>query len=355
MAVPVARQEEPTGTAGAWGSMSGDAAGIVTARGHAPARTATIERLARWLLIAVVLDLLVTRLVVRLAMFIPRDEPWATPARMLGRLGAATDVLVPIVGVLLLGALLVRAARGGRVTERATLAAVAMATAGGFALVIVPPTPGLLLAIDLSVGIAAAGAALALRHQSVGPFLVRPGLLALAAALVLVAVGRTLGVAEAMGWPVASGSGAAAGVVLSVGAQFAFVTGAGLIGMAGILANHASGTVSRRRLAIALAVVLVAAAAWVRAPASWDSLAIWSLGLSGAVPAVLVAVVLGLLVGGLPPLYRREPMIAVGASIILTAGVGLAASGLVLAGLLGLVVAGSRDDVRRSAAEAPPR
>lgn len=352
MAVPITRHEEPTGTAGVWGPTSDDGPGLGTASGRVEVPATTVDRLARWLLVAVVLDLLVTRLVVRLAMFIPRDEPWATPARLLGRLGAATDVLVPIVGVLLLGALVVRAARGARLDERATLMAVGLAAIGGFALVVVPPTPGLLLAIDLCLGAAVVGAAIGLRHQDADPPLVRPGLVALAAALLLVAVGRTLGAAEATGWSGVSGSGATA-VAVDVWAQLAFVTGAGLIGMGGVLAGRASGTISRRRLVLALAVVLVSAAGWMRAPASWDSLTIWSLGLSGVVPALLVACVLGLVIVGLPSLYRVAPTVAVGAAIVMASGVGLAASGLVLAGLLGLVVAGSRDDHGRATAAAP--
>lgn len=349
MAVPTTCHEALAGTTGAWGSMSADGPGLGTAPGRVEVPPTGVDRLARWLLVAVVLDLLVTRLVVRLAMFIPRDEPWVTPARVLGRLGAATDVLVPIVGVLLLGALVVRAARGGcPVDERATLVAVSLGAIGGFALVLVPPTPGLVLAIDLCLGASVVGAAFGFRHQDAGPSLVRPGLVALAAALLLVAVGRTLGAVEAIGWSGASGSGAAAGSAVGVWAQLAFVTGAGLVGMGGVLAGRASGTLTRRRLLVALAVVAVSAAGWMRGSASWDSLTIWSLGLSGVVPPLLLAFVLGLVIVGLPSLYRDAPRVAVGAAIVMASGVGLAASGLVLAGLLGLVVAGSRGDGGRS-------
>ena len=68
---------------------------------------------------------------------------------------------------------------------------------------------------------------------------------------------------------------------------------------------------------------------------------IWSIGLAGAVPAPFVAVALGLAVAGLPVLHRRVPALAVGASLVLVSGYDLAASGLVLAGLLGLIVVGS--------------
>lgn len=350
MTVPGLRHGDPIGIDRA--AVSPDAVGVPKAGDRGSSQAMTIDRLARWLLVAVALDLLVTRLVVRLAMFIPKDEPWATTARVLGRLGAATDVLVPIVGVLLLGALLMRAAHGGRVVERVTLLAVGLAAAGGFALVVLPTTPGLVMAIDLFAGVAAVGAVLALRHRDVVSPLVRLGLVALAAALVLVALGRALGVAEALGWVARAGSGAAAGATVGVWAQLAFVTGAGLIGLGGILAGRASGSVSRRHLALASAAAFAVAAAWVRAPATWDSLTIWSLGLGGAVPALLVAVVLGLVIAGLPSLFRASPMVALGAAIVMAAGVGLAASGLVFAGLLGLIVAGS-DTSGDRAEEAP--
>lgn len=321
-------------------------AGLAATPGRASSQGLTVERLARWLLVAVVLDLIVTRLVVRLAMFVPKEEPWATMARALGRLGAATDALVPIVGVLLLGALSLRAARSGGTAERVTVVAVCLAATGGFALVVVPPTPGVLLAIDLVVGVAAIGAALGVARLPLGSVLVRSGLVALATALALTAGARALAVIEAIGWPIPSGWGAATGAVIDVWAQLAFVTGAVLVGLAGVLEGRTSRSPSRTRAALAVGVTMVLLAAWLRAPASWDSVAIWGFGLSGAVPSALVAVVVGLLLAGLPPLHRRMPMVAVGASTVLAAGIGLAASGLVLAGLLGLLVAASEDDVR---------
>ncbi|MCZ7538284.1 MAG: hypothetical protein M5T61_21665 [Acidimicrobiia bacterium] len=52
-----------------------------------------------------------------------------------------------------------------------------------------------------------------------------------------------------------------------------------------------------------------------------------------------VALGMGLALAGLPSLHQRAPSAAVGAGIVLLAGYGLAASGLVLASLLGLMVA----------------
>ncbi|MEX1173109.1 MAG: hypothetical protein WEG56_10920, partial [Chloroflexota bacterium] len=67
--------------------------------------------LTRWLLVAVAADLLVTRFVVRLAIFIPKGEPWAAISAWLGRVGAMVDTLVPILAVLVLASMLSAAGR----------------------------------------------------------------------------------------------------------------------------------------------------------------------------------------------------------------------------------------------------
>jgi hypothetical protein len=69
---------------------------------------------------------------------------------------------------------------------------------------------------------------------------------------------------------------------------------------------------------------------------------IWSLGLAGSAPPLVVALALGLGTAGVPLLARRAPAAAAGAAIAILAGHGLAASGLLLAALLGIVVAGTR-------------
>ncbi len=336
MTTPIVARGAPRGDGQESTPSSRDAALVETAPQVARETEAAVERLARWLLAAVVLDLLVTRFVVRLAMFIPKGEPWASMARALGRVGAATDVLVPLVGVLLLGALALRVSRHGPVSARVAVAATGGVALGGFALVVLPPSPGLVLGIALLVAVAAMAAAPRFLTIGPGPRMVRAGLLAVTAAIVLAASGTALGAGAALARHDPIGSGMAAVV-----AQVAFVTGAALLGVSGIRAGRAAGAIPRRLVVAACLVTLVALAAWLRSAATWDSLSIWSVGLSGAVPGPLVALVLGLVIVGLPLLHRAAPMVAVGAATVLASGVGLAASGLVLSGLLGLIVAGT--------------
>lgn len=291
----------------------------------------TVGRLARWLLLAVALDLVLTRFVVRLAMFVPKGEPWASLGAVLGRVGAAADALVPIVGVLLLGGLLLRSGRVGGLLESAILIGIGAVAAGGLALIAVPPTPTNVLALDVLVAcLALAAGARLLRVRDRLPRLALAGLASLAAALGLAAGARIAG-AEV---------GGGAGLAVDALGQLAFVAGAALVGVAGAVDLPRS-TAGARRLAAGGLVALVIVAAGTGAPLMWGSLGIWSIGLTGVVPTPLVALAAGLAVAGLPALHRRAPAAAIGASVVLLAGYGLAASGLVLAGLLGLVVAGS--------------
>jgi hypothetical protein len=299
-----------------------------------PADLAIARALAGWLLAALALDLVVTRFVVRLAMFVPKDEPWASVGAVFGRLGAGVDALVPIVGVILLGALLARSGRlGGRV-DRAILVGIGVVAAGGFALVAFPATPTVVLALDaLVVVLAGATGARMLRRRGDLPVVALAGLVLLAGAVALAATARITGAV----WD------GAAGLAVDAGGQLAFVGGAGLVGLAGVASLATPGSAPRRTVplvGIGVLVALVILGAGMRAPLMWGSLAIWSVGLAGAVPGGLVAVAAGLAVAGLPALHRRAPLAAIGASVVLLAGYGLAASGLVLAGLIGLVVAG---------------
>lgn len=304
-----------------------------------PIEGVAVDRFARWLLAAVVLDLVVTRFIVRLAIFIPKGEPWATLSGVLGRIGAATDVLVPIVGVLVLAALLAQTRGTGRRGEPAMLAAVALVALSGFALVVIPTTPGLVLATDLLIIGVAAAAGLRSWRRGAGPVLARMGIVALAVAIALLALARAVGVVAAISTPVPGSLNVSP--TLSAVAQLAFVIGAGLIGVCGIVDRGEARPPMRRWVVLGAGTALIVVLAWVRAPAAWDSLMIWSLGLSGAVPVPIVALAFGLVVAGLAGLHRRAPGLAVGASIVLASGIGLAASGLVLAGLLGLIVAAS--------------
>ena len=49
-----------------------------------------------------------TRIVARLAIFVPKGDPWATASAVLGRVGSVADVLVVIAGIAALGVLLSR-------------------------------------------------------------------------------------------------------------------------------------------------------------------------------------------------------------------------------------------------------
>ncbi len=307
----------------------------------APAEREAVDRLARWLLVAVGFDLIVTRFVVRLAIFIPKGEPWATASAILGRIGAATDALVPIVGLLLLGALLLRAGRLGDRAEQTILVLIAAIAVGGLALVRLPPTPLVALGLDLLVAVVAVGAALRIGRDVHAPRVARLGIVSLAAAIALAALGRMVDLAAVVAAPEGASPSGTPGIAIGALGQLAFVAGAALVGLAGV-AGLVSPGAPRRGLAIGLAAALVVLALGLRAPAIWGALAIWSVGLAGIVPVPAIALAIGLAVAGLPALHRRTPASAIGASIVLLAGYGLAASGLALAGLLGLVVASAK-------------
>jgi hypothetical protein len=182
------------------------------------------------------------------------------------------------------------------------------------------------VAIALLTGIRAA------RRLSV-PALARAGLASLALAVGLAAVARLVD-GPAAGPALAPADGLAIGQA----GQVAFLGGAAAVGIAGLVAGRRGrGDLVPAGLGVLLAAGILGFAA--RAPLMWGALAIWSSGLTGGVPAVLVAPALGLAVAGLPLLLRSRPRASVGTAIVLAAGYDLAASGLLLAGLLGLVVA----------------
>ncbi|NJD28147.1 MAG: hypothetical protein FIA92_07600 [Chloroflexi bacterium] len=297
-----------------------------------------VDQFARWLLVAVALDLLVTRFVVRLAIFVPKGEPYATIGAILGRIGAATDVLVPILGILLLGALLVRAGRTGRRLEQAVLVAVTVVAFGGLALVVYPPTPFVVTVLGV---LTAAPAALAGIQIGLRPGLsatARAGLAFLALAVAAAAASRALGALGAA-FGLATWPDGVDGPALGVVGQASFVAGAGLVGLAGLHRAILTGSLRRPAAAAGAVAALAVVVAGAGASLTWGALSIWSLGLTGAIPVPAVALGMGLALAGLPSLHQRAPSAAVGAGIVLLAGYGLAASGLVLASLLGLMVA----------------
>jgi hypothetical protein len=304
----------------------------------APDGRQAVEQLARWLLATVAADLLLTRVVVRLAIFIPKGDPWATLSAALGRVGAAADVLVTVVGVLLLGALLIRAGRHGGWLDRASLLALAAVAASGLAHVYVAPTQGVVSAIDVLVIAIAAGTAVRGRFGPGVPVVARVGIVALASAVALAALGDAVQVSGILAQSDTGGPAAAGGLMIRTAGEVAFTMSAALVGLGGIVLLRRPVVGSRRSIGVGVVAACVVVLAGTFAPASWGAILIWSLGLTGAIPLPFLALALGLAIAGLPALHRTAPQLAVGAAIVLFAGYGLAASGLLFAALLGLIV-----------------
>jgi hypothetical protein len=164
---------------------------------------------------------------------------------------------------------------------------------------------------------------------------------ALATAVALAALGDVVQVSGILAQSEPGGPAAAGGLTIRTVGEAAFMLGAALLGLGGIVLLRRPRVGSRRAMAggafAACAIIL----AGTFAPASWGAILIWSMGLSGAIPSPILALALGLAIAGLPALHRTAPQLAVGAAIVLFAGYGLAASGLLLASLLGLLVSGS--------------
>lgn len=292
--------------------------------------SATTATIARWLLLAVGLDLLVTRVASRLAIFVPKEGGVAVVAGIVGRLGAVVDTLVPIIAALLLAALLFEAGRGpaswrGRVGLLSVTAIAVMGIAG----LVAAPTPEATLAGQVLVLVAA----LLLVLPDTGADsdrLADAGRLLLVFALASGALARAGAPAAALlarPFPVDPSLG------LVAAGELAFFAGAAAVGFAGI-----SGATRRARAAgLAIAAILVAPA--LVAPGMTGILLTWALGLTGLLPLPLYAIVAGLAVAGLAGLSSDRSARAIGLAIVLMAGNAPAASGLLLASLLGLVVA----------------
>ncbi|MEX2184094.1 MAG: hypothetical protein WEC14_06575 [Chloroflexota bacterium] len=297
--------------------------------------------LTRWLLVAVAADLLVTRFVVRLAIFIPKGEPWAAISAWLGRVGAMVDTLVPILAVLVLASMLSAAGRMTRF-DRALLVSVAAVAVLGIAGAYLAPAPLTAVIVDGLIVLVAVGAASRIARSSTHVDLAIVGSVALAAAVAAPAGTRLWDTV-----PLVLGASGGSWVVplgtwISVGGQWAFVAGAAMLGLAGVRIRRSGWLRDRRSLVVLMLAALLAASlmlafAW-RAPASFGQLLIWSIGLTGAVPVAVIASAIALAVVGLPALHRGTPSLATGGSIVLLAGYGLSASGLVLASLLGLLI-----------------
>lgn len=341
------RAEAAPDVSGTTGSPEGpwSKAGEASVGAAPPPATALDDaagQIARWLVLVLAIDLLVTRFVVRLAMFIPKEGPAATISQLVGHLAAVTDTLVPVMGLLLLGMLLALAWRRADPGALVAGALTGLVALGGVLLLVVTPTPAFAAVTGAAVVAAAivAGTALwrarASRTSRLG------------AVLLAIAVGLTGLRTVLVAWG-GAGSGAGPGGSPAIGAaaleEVAFVAGAALLGVAGLSsAIRAHDPRLRRLLVVGAVVTVVVLVAWLRSPSQWDALMIWSIGLSGAVPVPIVAMAAGMAVPGLIALASSAPRMAVGAAIVLLAGSGLAASGLLLAGLLGLIVAATDGD-----------
>lgn len=316
-----------------------------------------VGRVSRWLLLAVGLDLVVTRLIVRLSIFVPKGEPWASLSAGFGRIGAVADVLVPIVGIILLVLLLARAGRAALI-DRLLALGVALVAAFGFALVWLPPDPAIVSILETVIALVAVGAGLRASTRGHLPTTAAGGVVLLAGSIALAAAARALASASFLqaGNGIEGAALAQPVLWLEAAGQFGYVAGGALVGLAGLLTGlrayrdgvgiaTADSADPGRSFLVACAVGLVIAVfTSITASASplyWGALAIWSLGLSGVIPAPAIGVAAGLAVAGLPSLGRSLPAVAIGSGIILLSGYALAASGLVLAALLGLLVISS--------------
>jgi len=301
--------------------------------------------IAGWLLAATAIDLLVTRLASRMTIFVPKDPALAGPASAVGRLAAFADALVPVLAVALLVALIAGAGRGatsGGVASRIGLAATAGVAAAGVMAIAVPPSPWVGLATDVLViaALAAFAGPLLPRARRLGPG--GAAVLALAGAAGLAALARLV---ESLGALPGGGGLPFVETDLRGAGEVLFVLGAATAGWAGLRLARRVGSVPHRAAGAGAVVAALLLAASALAPSMTGMILTWSLGLSGALPALAYAAAGGLAVAGLLALANPRRETAIGLGIVLLAGNALSASGLLLAGLLGIAVAarGVRD------------
>jgi hypothetical protein len=307
--------------------------------------TTAISPVASWLLVAVALDLVVTRLALRLAIFVPKGDALAALVGIAARVAAVVDTLVPIVAAVLLGALLVSAGTWrASLTWRLGLIATAGVAIGGIALTVLPPTPAGMVVLEGLVAVAAVlFAATGVRAgtgsaSGVGTGVaVRVGLAALGAATALAALAR---VADAGSVLADRPALAAPSLAVFLAGEVIFVIGAMAVGVAGLRAVPFGSRLFRIGLAAGVLLGAALVGTSLAIPGTTSMLLIWSVGLvSGLLPLALVAPIAALALAGLVALGSVRRDLALGLGVILVAGYGLAASGLVLAGLLGLALA----------------
>lgn len=348
-------------TAGRARASSAREAAATVSRPSVASATLVPWTAAVWLAVALAVDLVVTRFLLRLAVFVPKSELAAAVVGPIARLGAIVENLVALLALVTLG-LLVGAAvsRGHGPTAfappssavwRIGLAATIVVAVGGLVLLVAPPDPILVAGLGASLVVAVLGfgpSGLAGRTR-----LEALGLGLLAGSLLATGLGRGL----------AAGSSLAPGVLVSrvgaaafepdhaspallavLGGQLAFAGGALAVGLAGLRAGGRRGT-GWRWLLLGILVSSVALVAVGRAPMTSGMLVIWTLGLSGVVPLGVVAAGLGFVVAGLGHSLTVDRHRALGPTLIVLAGATPATSSLVLAALLGLALSGARSDV----------
>lgn len=332
-----------------------------------PQPSGALWSLAGWLVVVLGIDLVVTRLLLRLAVFVPKSELAAAVIGPLARGGAVVENVLSLLALVLLGALVLWASGASAVlaTPSATpatplaapftapslawrlgLAATIGLAGGGLLLLAVPLTPLLVLGLGASLATAALfflPAALAGRN-----WLERIGLGLLTASLVATGLGRGLEGLEALlgaaalprPEPDAPGGLPAEPTLLLVGGQTAYLLGAVALGLAGLAMARRHAT-RRRWLLLGAIVALVALVAAVRAPTTSGILLIWMIGLAGVAPLGLVAIAAGLVVAGLGLAQAVSARRAMGPILLVLAGATPATSSLVLVALLGLALTGA--------------
>ncbi len=299
--------------------------------------------IARWLLVAVALDLVVTRLLLRLAIYIPKDPFVGAIAGLVARAGAVVDTALPLLGAVLLASLLLDAGRARALGIRtAGLLLAAAVGAVGIAAIVLPRTPIAVFTGQLLVLVATC----LLGAASAGRSLVGVAGALLGVSLALGALGRLLAAGEVLA---ATDLAADSNAALVTAGELAYLAGAAAVALAGLsalVASRRSARLSVRPAAFpavrgwlvagaAIGVLVVVPA--VVAPATTGILLTWSLGLNSVVALPVYGLLAALLVAGTGGLAGK-PAAASGLGIVLLAGNAPAASGLVLAALLGLAV-----------------
>jgi hypothetical protein len=208
---------------------------------------------------------------------------------------------------------------------------------GGVALAVAPAGPASRLALEFAFLVSAAClGGVATRHAT--------GWLRLPVALVTVAAGLAVLARIVDLGGVVSGVliAPAAGLAMRSLAGWTLVMAAIVTGVVGLTSpaglTPRSGGRSRRWPLVGLVIGGVVLVACLAAPTTTGMLLEWSLGLGGELPLALIAVAIGLAVAGVPALARERRTAGLGLGLLLLCGNGLAASGLVLATLLGLAL-----------------